>query len=667
MNACAEPLLETAPPLAHRLLALLAPPDAADDPAPQARWLAALGAPQPLAGLLEAWWREPPPVDARLHRLVGALALRPAEVCAMALAFAADTDPLAGRAVAWLQAPLADPLPSLGLVAALQAHRAVDAPQALAELLDGAAVAAGVLVLASGAGRSLTDALLRLPQPLLAALAGGLGRWPGVSLGPPLPAAASGLPGRLDGKAPTSIDDGLAPLAPSARQAAARQAQSLGERGWLVVRSGHPQEARAAAAAVAAACGRRAAFVEGEPPAGLAGWLLLHDALPVLCADAAPGERRRASRPAGHRGPVLVATGGDGAWESDGDLLPGWSVPLPDAAERGALWAARLGAGEAAAELGRRYRHGSARIAQLAQAAAREAGAGGAGDGRAAGTPLERVARISRRAGGHALGALAELLPEDIADDAMVLPPALHAELAALLQRCRARDGLADGLGPAARARYRPGVRGLFVGPSGTGKTLAAGWIATRLGLPLYRVDIASVASKYIGETEKNLAELFGRAEHAEVVLLFDEADALFGRRTEQKDAHDRYANQQTNYLLQRIESFDGIVLMTSNSRSRFDPAFTRRLDAIVDFVAPSPAERRTLWLAHLGAAHALDVVALNRLAAACELAGGHVRNVVLAARAQAPAAAIAWPALAAALAAEYRKLGKPLPAALGD
>src|SRR4029079_14221279 len=101
--------------------------------------------------------------------------------------------------------------------------------------------------------------------------------------------------------------------------------------------------------------------------------------------------------------------------------------------------------------------------------------------------------------------------------------------------------------------------RGLLVGPSGTGKTLAAGWLTAKLGLPLFRVDLASVTSKYIGETEKNLSQLLSRAEHAEVVLLFDEADSLFGKRTEVKDANDRFANAQTNYLLQRIESFDGI------------------------------------------------------------------------------------------------------------
>ena len=118
----------------------------------------------------------------------------------------------------------------------------------------------------------------------------------------------------------------------------------------------------------------------------------------------------------------------------------------------------------------------------------------------------------------------------------------------------------------------------------------------------MYRVDLASVTSKYIGETEKNLAQLLARAEQAEVILLFDEADSLFGKRTDIRDSNDRFANAQTNYLLQRIESYDGIVLLTSNSRARFDGAVMRRLYCLLEFHLPSPEERRELWRARLPA-----------------------------------------------------------------
>jgi SpoVK/Ycf46/Vps4 family AAA+-type ATPase len=174
---------------------------------------------------------------------------------------------------------------------------------------------------------------------------------------------------------------------------------------------------------------------------------------------------------------------------------------------------------------------------------------------------------------------------------------------------------------------------------------------------------------KYIGETERNLAELLARAEHAEVVLLFDEADALFGKRTDVRHSTDRFANAQTNYLLSRIESYEGIVLLTSNTRSRFDEAFARRLDVVLELPAPGPEERRALWHAHLGAGHALDARAMNQLALSVDLVGGHVKNVVLAASvlASSERRPIGWDDLLRCLELEYRKLGRPLPAALSS
>ena len=266
--------------------------------------------------------------------------------------------------------------------------------------------------------------------------------------------------------------------------------------------------------------------------------------------------------------------------------------------------------------------------------------------------------------GASALNALAQRSRICVPDDALVLPPALRASLDALTVRARLRGELADGLGPALGARYTPGVRALFVGEAGTGKTLAAHWLAGQLGLPLYRVDLAALTSKWIGETEKNLSAILSAAEHADVVLFFDEADALFAARTGISDANDRFANAQTNYLLQRIEDYEGIAILASNSRDRFDPAFVRRLDAILDFPMPDAQARRALWLAHLGTATALTDAQLDQLAIAIDLAGGHVRNVVLAAGAMAKSAArpIDWPQLTIAIDDEYRKLGRPPP-----
>jgi SpoVK/Ycf46/Vps4 family AAA+-type ATPase len=210
-------------------------------------------------------------------------------------------------------------------------------------------------------------------------------------------------------------------------------------------------------------------------------------------------------------------------------------------------------------------------------------------------------------------------------------------------------------------------VRALFTGPPGTGKTFAAAWLATRLSMPLFRVDLAAVTSKYIGETEKNLAQLMARAEHEEIILLFDEADALFARRTDIRDAHDRHANAQTNYLLQRIEDFDGIAVLTTNSQGRIDQAFARRLDAILEFARPGPGERRELWLKHLGDGHTLRTKDINTLAARVDFTGGDIRNSVLSAAvsAQSESRLIGWDDVAAGVLAEYRKLGIQAPVEL--
>jgi SpoVK/Ycf46/Vps4 family AAA+-type ATPase len=202
------------------------------------------------------------------------------------------------------------------------------------------------------------------------------------------------------------------------------------------------------------------------------------------------------------------------------------------------------------------------------------------------------------------------------------------------------------------------------VGPSGTGKTLAAAWLATRLGIPLFRVDLSAITSKYIGETEKNLSQLLARAEQSEVLLLFDEADALFGKRTDIHEANDRFANAQTNYLLQRMESYDGITILTSNGRSRFDEAFSRRFDAILTFPLPGPEERRALWIAHLGSEHDVNSAQLNLLAAIAELTGGQIRNAVLrsAVAAAHDESRIFYRHLLSGVSSEYRKLSRQLP-----
>jgi hypothetical protein len=451
----------------------------------------------------------------------------------------------------------------------------------------------------------------------------------------------------------------LPPLAPSIAAEAERQARALARPGAVAIHAGSFSEGRAAACAVAAALGRRAAFVETEHVAGIGPWLLLRELVPVFVLAVAPGEQRELPALPAYAGPVLALCPPEASVCARGEPLPGWRIGAPPRAERELLWRDALGDAQLAADLAAQHRHSGARIAQLAQAARLRV----ALDGRDRACAHD-VASAARAGEGLGLGALAQSLPETVGDEALVLPPGAREELELLIARCRARDGLCEGLGPAARARYHPGVRALFVGPSGTGKTLAASWVATRLEMPLFRVDLAAVTSKYIGETEKNLAQLIARAESAEVALLFDEADSLFGKRTDIKDSNDRFANAQTNYLLQRIECFDGIAILTSNSRARFDSAFCRRLDAIVEFPLPAPEERRALWLAHLGAGHNLSTRELNQLATAADVAGGHIRNAVLAAAlpARAQGRPIELADIVEGLRAEYRKLGRPAP-----
>src|SRR5262249_46275817 len=244
-----------------------------------------------------------------------------------------------------------------------------------------------------------------------------------------------------------------------------------------------------------------------------------------------------------YKGPALAICGPEGTIEAHGESPRSWSIPVPPVAERKLLWQNALGSETLAADIARHHRHGCARISHLARLAPRNAPLRGDQGGEPSSGDLAEAAWTGE---GSGLDPLAQPLRDRIPDDALVIPPGLRQELDRLYLRCRSRDGLVEGLGVSAVTRYRPGVRALFVGASGTGKTLAAGWLATRLGLPLFRVDLASVTSKYIGETEKNLASLLARAEHAEVVLLFDEADSLFAKRTDVKEANDRFANAQT-------------------------------------------------------------------------------------------------------------------------
>jgi hypothetical protein len=599
---------------------------------------------------LDGYLANPAACDRLQLGLSGELRLNRIEILVTAIAACVETDVMCGRAVAHLQSPVGGSRPTFGLLAAALAEFG-DARDVIAFILGGSAVESGLLQILND-GAPLAERALCVPVPL--ALGGedageGDATWPGTALGR------------------DAIRD--IPLPPSILSEAGKKARGLscGLQNTLVLRSGSAIEAKAVACEIAELLGRRALLVDpdkGRPvPAttGLSPWLLLQQLVPVFCFELGPGERKTLPTLPHYRGPRLAISGPEGSLESAGETVPGWTIAVPARQERIRLWETALGSTTLAEKLGS-HRHGSGRIAQLGRLARYQSQQ----EGRAA-PRIEDVVAASWTAEGAGLEALAQALTDPIPDQALVMTPGLRDELNRLLLRCRGREGLADGLGASATAKYRSGVRALFTGPSGTGKTLASGWLATRLGLPLYRVDLAAVTSKYIGETEKNLAQLLARAEHAEVILLFDEADSMFGKRTDVKESNDRFANAQTNYLLQRIESYDGIVFLTSNSRSRFDPAFFRRLDAIIEFPVPGPEERRSLWQSHLGNNHQLSQRELNRLAAAGDLFGGHIRNAVLTAAvlARAGERRIGYGDILQALGDEYRKLGRQLPSDL--
>jgi SpoVK/Ycf46/Vps4 family AAA+-type ATPase len=213
--------------------------------------------------------------------------------------------------------------------------------------------------------------------------------------------------------------------------------------------------------------------------------------------------------------------------------------------------------------------------------------------------------------------------------DDLILPELQKRTLHQMAVQSRHRMKVYENWGFAARGRRGLGLSALFAGPSGTGKTLAAEVLAGELKLDLYRIDLSTVVSKYIGETEKNLKQVFDAAEGGGVLLLFDEADALFGKRAEVKDSHDRYANIEVGYLLQRMESFQGLAILTTNFKSALDKAFQRRLRFTVDFPFPDVLEREAIW-ARIFPGDTPTAELDHRRLAQLNMTGGNIRNIAL-------------------------------------
>jgi hypothetical protein len=493
--------------------------------------------------------------------------------------------------------------------------------------------------------------------------------WP-LEVSLPVWDAARGRPApQLDGWATLRGRDGLTPLeeviaGDDLRAALDRLPDVLGSgrAGALVVRGPAASGRRTVVGAVARACGSHVLelteeALDGEPGRVVGPLATLLGALPVLVLEAAPGEAVTVPALRAHGGPLAVVLGSAGAVEGAGvERAVTLTLGVPDRRARRRHWASALpkaGAGLLDALAERRMTGGHIRRAgALAHAEAALAGRR---------QPTEADVRAACRAlRGRLLDTHATPVAPANGWQALSVDDATMRELRLLETRCRHRERLAETLG----AWQRPGaagVRVLLTGPSGTGKTLAARTLAAALGLDLYRLDLAAVVDKYLGETEKNLARIFERVESADAMLLIDEGDALMTGRTAVQTANDRYANLETNYLLQRLETFEGIIVVTTNAPERIDPAFRRRMDVVVDVGAPLAGQRLAIWSTHLPEGHGVDAAELQEVAIRCELTGGQIRNAALHATLLGLEAdrRLAFEDLRAAVGREYRKAGE--------
>ncbi len=360
------------------------------------------------------------------------------------------------------------------------------------------------------------------------------------------------------------------------------------------------------------------------------------------------------------RAQTPVLTAGREPLRLAGHTLPRFDVHKPSGPEQAQLWRQALGSSNGALDsavggLVNQFDMGRPAIAAASELVLKEAD----GDLHVAAARLWETCRGQSRA---RLDDLAQRIETDATWDDLVLPEQAHGTLREVVTHVRKRSHVYDDWGFAAKSSRGLGISALFFGASGTGKTLAAEIMAGELRLDLYRIDLSQVVSKYIGETEKNLRRVFDAAEEAGAVLLFDEADALFGKRSEIKDSHDRYANIEVSYLLQRMESYRGLAILTTNMKEALDQAFTRRIRFVVQFPFPDEEHRAEIWRRIFPAetpTAGLEPGLLARL----NVAGGNIRNIAMGAAflAADQASPVGMEHVLRAARAEYRKLERPM------
>jgi hypothetical protein len=555
------------------------------------------------------------PADALKRRLRHEMGLGTKSYWLVMLAAAAEIFPEAAAAASVLaedeRVQLVTPLTYARLA---RAGLGVAFTEALHEALPaGAARSLGLLdAVEVLPGRPLTQQAIRLRPEELSALLGG-----GHDLAQPRTLSASRVAPSADTVYPSKLALGLAQL--------------LAARGLVVLRCESSRSGRQLALDVASVRKHDAIVVTvGETMPDIAELgRLREEGTVVLDLSLWPNERplplRTVVAAAEHLRSLVVlaprqaATGG----------LATVSVPPFGRDEAARVWQACIPSADDAAWLASRFRM-SVEEARLAIGEARDRA-------EVEGDPYPRsrdnVARAVLLQGGRRMGRAVTQLASSVRLEDLMVPPALRRKVHDIVSWHRTTARVERDYGLSSTTARGIGLACLFSGQPGTGKTFAAQCIANELGLNLYRIDLSQVVSKYIGETEKALAQVFDEAEAGHGVLLFDEADALFGKRTEVKDAHDRYANVEVGYLLQRMESFSGIAILTTNLKGNIDAAFTRRLRFVLEFPVPDREQRRELWERALPAKHLRRPdVDLGPFIERFRLSGGHIHNIGLAA-----------------------------------
>jgi ATPase family associated with various cellular activities (AAA)/Winged helix domain, variant len=583
-------------------------------------------------------------LDERLHEASRLLGLDLLESAALALCAAPELSPRYGRLYAYLHDDVTRKLASPRLVSRLLEGEGVSPADVLACFDHSAPLRSrGALsLLEQGGPTPLAERPVKLGDRLAAFLLGS----------------------RLD-EPPAG---GRLRLVPVPRYDVGREELVSELRGLLLAETRLPLVVAGAdaAALIAAALGRPALLAsvadvldgelmrEATLAAALEGSRLCFEGLTEL----EPGDRRRVLRAlaALEKRPVLCAASREATVALGDETLLVVDSPMPSFAERRAAWTTLAGVDDVT-DAAAKFRLSLGRIAEAAEVA--RLAATNRGEHEPSPPDLDLGARQASSGG---LGELASQLDPVFGWDDLVLPERQREVLRSISSYLRHRDLVLSEWGYERTVAPNQGLKVLFAGESGTGKTMAAQVLARDLGLDIFRINLATIVSKYIGETEKNLDRIFAAAEGSNAILFFDEADALFGKRSEVRDSHDRYANIEVAYLLQKMDGYVGAVILATNFRQNMDDAFLRRLDVVVDFPFPEAKDRERIWRLVLpDAAPLAEDVDVTFLASQFKLSGGAIRNCSLSAAflAAEEGASIGMAHLIRGVALEYGKLGR--------